>query len=62
MKTAIRFTDTAKEDLRNIAVYLAEQAGAKEPAIRFVNAKDEIEAFFNPSQFDQIEMELNDNE
>ena len=37
MKTAIRFTDTAKEDLRNIAVYLAEQAGAKEPAIRFVN-------------------------
>jgi plasmid stabilization system protein ParE len=37
VKTEIRFTDTAKEDLRNIAVYIAEQAGDKEPAIRFVN-------------------------
>ena len=37
MKTGIVFSDTAREDLRNIAVYLAEQAGEKEPAIRFVN-------------------------
>ena len=50
MKTEIRLTDTAREDLRNIAVYLAEQAGDKEPAIRFVNVLREkvkvLESFF----------------
>ena len=30
--------------------------------ISVVPSKDEIEAFFNPSQFDQIEMELLTNE
>ncbi len=38
MSCKIRFTDTAKEDLRKIAVYIAEQTKDKSVAVRFVNA------------------------
>lgn len=49
MSFQVKFTDTAKEDLRNIATYIAEQSGEKNEAIRFVNALREktkiLEAF-----------------
>ena len=37
MNFKIKFTDTAKEDLRNIATYIADQAKDKNIAINFVN-------------------------
>ena len=37
MSFKVKLTATAKEDLRNIAFYLAEQTGSKEFAINFVN-------------------------
>ena len=37
MSYKIRFTDTAKDDLRNIAVYIAEQSKDKSIAVNFVN-------------------------
>ena len=37
MSFKIKFTDTAKEDLRNIAIYIAEQSKDKKIAIDFVN-------------------------
>ena len=37
MSFQIKFTDTAKEDLRNIATYIADQAKDKKVAINFVN-------------------------
>ena len=37
MSCKIRFTDTAKDDLRNIAVYIAEQSKDKSIAVNFVN-------------------------
>lgn len=37
MSFKVKFTDTAKEDLRNIAFYIAEQSGDKKTAINFVN-------------------------
>lgn len=37
MSCVIKFTDTAKADLREIAFYIAEQSKDKELAIRFVN-------------------------
>ena len=37
MSFQIKFTDTAKEDLRNIATYIADQANDKKVAINFVN-------------------------
>ncbi|MBE6561806.1 MAG: type II toxin-antitoxin system RelE/ParE family toxin [Ruminococcaceae bacterium] len=37
MSFRIRFTDTAKEALRSIALYIAEQSGEKSIAIKFVN-------------------------
>ena len=37
MSFKVKFTDTAKEDLRNIAVYIAEQTKDKKTAINFVN-------------------------
>ena len=37
MSFKVKFTDTAKEDLRNIAVYIAEQLGDRNIAIGFVN-------------------------
>ena len=37
MSFKIKFTDTAKDDLRNIATYIAEQAKDKKIAINFVN-------------------------
>ena len=37
MTCKIKFTDTAKEDLRNIAIYIAEQSKNKALAIGFVN-------------------------
>ena len=37
MNFKIKFTDTAKEDLRNIATYIADQAKDKKVAINFVN-------------------------
>lgn len=37
MSCKVRFTDTAKEDLRNIAMYITEQSKDKNIAIRFVN-------------------------
>ena len=37
MSFKINFTDTAKDDLRNIATYIAEQAKDKKIAINFVN-------------------------
>lgn len=37
MSFKIRVTDTAKEDLRNIATYIAEQAKDKKVAVDFVN-------------------------
>lgn len=36
MKYTIEFTDTAKSDLRDIAVYIAEESKNKEIAKRFV--------------------------
>lgn len=33
----VKFTDTAKDDLRNIAMYIAEQSKDKKIAIGFVN-------------------------
>ena len=37
MRYQIKFTDTAKEDLRSIATYIAEQSKDKQIAIKFVN-------------------------
>lgn len=37
MNFRVRYTDTAKQDLREIAVYIAEQSKEKETAKRFVN-------------------------
>ena len=37
MSFKVKFTETAKEDLRNIALYIAEISGEKEIAINFVN-------------------------
>ena len=37
MSFKIKFTDTAKDDLRSIAVYIAEQAKEKSIAVKFVN-------------------------
>ncbi len=37
MNCKIKFTDTAKADLREIAFYIVEQSKDKELAIRFVN-------------------------
>ena len=37
MSFKIKITDTAKEDLRNIATYIADQAKDKKIAINFVN-------------------------
>ena len=37
MSYKVKFTDTAKEDLLNIATYIAEQSKDKATAIRFVN-------------------------
>ena len=37
MSFKVKFTDTAKEDLRNIATYIAEYSGDRNTAIRFVN-------------------------
>ena len=37
MSYTIRFTDTAKDDLKNIAVYIAEQSKDKSIAVNFVN-------------------------
>ena len=36
MKCKIKFTETAKQDLRDIAVYVAEQSGDKEVAKKLV--------------------------
>ncbi|MCM1368700.1 MAG: type II toxin-antitoxin system RelE/ParE family toxin [Roseburia sp.] len=41
MKYAVVFTDTAKSDLRNIAVYIVEQSKDKEIAKRFVKELSE---------------------
>lgn len=41
MKYRIEFTDTAKSDLRNIAVYIAEQTKDKETAKKFVKELSE---------------------
>lgn len=41
MKYQIEFTDTAKSDLRNIAVYIAEQAKDREIAKKFVKELSE---------------------
>lgn len=37
MSYQVKFTDTAKEDLRNIALYIAEQSKDKTIAMNFVN-------------------------
>ena len=37
MNFRVLFTDTAKQDLREIAIYIAEQSKEKETAKRFVN-------------------------
>ena len=37
MSYQVKFTDTAKEDLRNIAIYIAEQSKEKNLAVNFVN-------------------------
>lgn len=37
MNCKVKFTDTAKADLREIALYIAEQAKDKELATRFIN-------------------------
>ena len=37
MKYSILFTDTAKADLRDIALYIAEQSQSVDIAVRFVN-------------------------
>lgn len=37
MSFQVKYTDTAKEDLRNIATYIAEQSKDKTIAISFVN-------------------------
>ena len=41
MSCRIEFTDTAKQDLREIAFYIAEQAKDKNIAIRFVKELQE---------------------
>ena len=52
MKYSIDFTDTAKSDLRNIAVFIAEQAKDKEIAKNFV--KDLSEQCLPLRDFPQI--------
>ena len=37
MSFKVKFTATAKEDLRNIALYIAEASGEKTVAVNFVN-------------------------
>lgn len=37
MNFKVKFTATAKEDLRNIAIYIAEASGEKSVAVNFVN-------------------------
>ena len=37
MSYQVKFTDTAKEDLRNIAIHIAEQSKDKTLAVNFVN-------------------------
>ena len=37
MSFKVKFADTAKEDLRNIATYIAERSDDKQTAINFVN-------------------------
>ena len=37
MSYKVKFTDTAKDDLRNIAVYIAEHSKDKAIAVNFVN-------------------------
>ena len=37
MNFRVRYTDTAKQDLREIVIYIAEQSKEKETAKRFVN-------------------------
>ena len=37
MNFQVKFTDTAKEDLRDIAIYIADQSKDKKIAINFVN-------------------------
>ena len=37
MNFKVKFTATAKEDLRNIALYIAEASGEKSVAVNFVN-------------------------
>lgn len=37
MNFKVKFTATAKEDLRNIALYIAEASGEKSAAVNFVN-------------------------
>ena len=37
MSFKVKFTDTAKDDLRDIATYIAEQSKDKKLAINFVN-------------------------
>ncbi len=37
MSFRVKFTETAKDDLRNIATYIAEASGEKSVAIKFVN-------------------------
>lgn len=41
MNYTVRITDTAKQDLREIAFYIAEQSKNKETAIRFVRGLKE---------------------
>lgn len=41
MKYRIEFTDTAKSDLRNIAIYVAEQSKDRETAKKFVKELSE---------------------
>ena len=48
MSFKIKFTDTAKEDLRNIAIYIAEQSKDKKIAIDFVNELREKTKFLRP--------------
>ena len=37
MNFKVKFTATAKEDMRNIAIYIAEASGEKSVAVNFVN-------------------------
>ena len=51
MNFRVRYTDTAKQDLREIAIYIAEQSKEKETAKRFVSRKrscSERQSFENP--------------